>query len=241
MNTQQRKLIAAMSLCAGILVAASGPAQAALISSADGKTVYDTDLDITWLSNANLAATNTFGLSYGVDYGTDIYGWSTIINSNGSMTTKGAVAWITALNAANYLGYNDWRLPLNGTCSGYNCSGSEMGDLYYDELGGVAGYPISSTHNANYDLFNNLQTTDTNSGYSIQYAQYWTGTMTMQPWHAGLFGMSGGYQSYNVYGQNAFTMVVRSGQVSTVPVPAAAWLFGSGLLGLVGVARRKAV
>lgn len=27
--------------------------------------------------------------------------------------------------------------------------------------------------------------------------------------------------------------------VSTVPVPAAAWLFGSGLLGLIGVARRK--
>ena len=29
------------------------------------------------------------------------------------------------------------------------------------------------------------------------------------------------------------------GVVSAVPVPAAAWLFGSGLLGLVGVARRK--
>ncbi len=28
--------------------------------------------------------------------------------------------------------------------------------------------------------------------------------------------------------------------VSTVPVPAAAWLFGSGLLGLIGLARRKA-
>jgi len=27
--------------------------------------------------------------------------------------------------------------------------------------------------------------------------------------------------------------------VSTVPIPAAVWLFGSGLLGLVGVARRK--
>ena len=27
--------------------------------------------------------------------------------------------------------------------------------------------------------------------------------------------------------------------VSTVPVPAAVWLFGSGLLGLVGIARRK--
>ena len=30
-----------------------------------------------------------------------------------------------------------------------------------------------------------------------------------------------------------------AGQVSAVPVPAAAWLFGSGLLGLVGIARRK--
>lgn len=30
-------------------------------------------------------------------------------------------------------------------------------------------------------------------------------------------------------------------EVSTVPVPAAAWLFGSGLLGLAGVARRKKV
>jgi hypothetical protein len=29
------------------------------------------------------------------------------------------------------------------------------------------------------------------------------------------------------------------GTVSTVPVPATAWLFGSGLLGLVGIARRK--
>jgi hypothetical protein len=34
---------------------------------------------------------------------------------------------------------------------------------------------------------------------------------------------------------------VIEGSVSTVPVPAAAWLFGSGLLGLVGVARRKKV
>lgn len=29
------------------------------------------------------------------------------------------------------------------------------------------------------------------------------------------------------------------GQVSTIPIPAAMWLFGSGLLGLVGIARRK--
>ena len=32
-----------------------------------------------------------------------------------------------------------------------------------------------------------------------------------------------------------------SGSIGIVPVPAAVWLFGSGLLGLVGIARRKKV
>jgi hypothetical protein len=32
----------------------------------------------------------------------------------------------------------------------------------------------------------------------------------------------------------------KDGSVTVVPVPAAVWLFGSGLLGLIGVARRKA-
>ena len=42
-------------------------------------------------------------------------------------------------------------------------------------------------------------------------------------------------------GQNAafdFTSITAS-NASVIPVPAAVWLFGSGLLGLVGVARRR--
>jgi hypothetical protein len=35
-----------------------------------------------------------------------------------------------------------------------------------------------------------------------------------------------------------FTSVVNM-QISQVPVPAAVWLFGSGLLGLIGIVRRK--
>ena len=34
-------------------------------------------------------------------------------------------------------------------------------------------------------------------------------------------------------------LVVRVSGASVVPVPAAVWLFGSGLLGLVGIARRN--
>ncbi len=44
--------------------------------------------------------------------------------------------------------------------------------------------------------------------------------------------------SFSSSSTTSFSMTVSS--VSPVPVPAAAWLFGSGLLGLVGIARRKA-
>ncbi len=38
---------------------------------------------------------------------------------------------------------------------------------------------------------------------------------------------------------NDFVVMVGSVEPTSVPVPAAVWLFGSGLLGLVGIARRK--
>ena len=44
---------------------------------------------------------------------------------------------------------------------------------------------------------------------------------------------------YAVYA--VWTEAGAGAPVSTVPIPAAAWLFGSGLLGLIGVARRKKV
>ena len=246
MKTSQALLLAA-ALSAGLL-AATG-ANATLVGSADGKTVWDADISggITWLSNANLAATETFGLSYGVNYGTDIYGNQSIINSNGSMTWGGAMKWIGAMNAFNggvgYLGYNDWRLPTTlqpdascgtqsgGESYGYYCTGSEMGHLFLSELGEAAGQPLSSSADPDKAKFTNLQS-----------LHYWSGTeyapVTNRAWN---FNTNYGYQyaDYKVY--NMFAMAVRPGQVAAVPVPAAAWLLGSGLLGLIGVARRRLV
>ena len=45
-----------------------------------------------------------------------------------------------------------------------------------------------------------------------------------------------GANSYNVVFSNGTVVEV---DVQVIPVPAAVWLFGSGLLGLVGIARRK--
>ncbi|MGB5537784.1 MAG: DUF4114 domain-containing protein, partial [Thiogranum sp.] len=41
-------------------------------------------------------------------------------------------------------------------------------------------------------------------------------------------------------GDRDFNDVVVEASVAPVPIPAAVWLFGSGLLGLIGIARRKA-
>jgi len=209
----------------------AGGAQAALVSRLGGQAVYDTDFNITWLADAHLAASNTFGVTGIV---------------NGAMTWDKANEWIAAMNTANYLGYSDWRLPttlqpdpscgqLGGYSSGY-CTGSEMGHLFYGELGGVAGQSIVTTHNANYSLFSNVP----NDAFDA----YWSGTSHhLNPGYAGDFSFLSGYQWYFDKGGAFRAWAVRPGDSAlgapVVPVPAAAWLLGSAL-GVLGAVRRKA-
>ena len=89
----------------------------------DFRAVYDTDLDITWLADANAGAGSAF------DDGASA--------SDGLMTWANAVAWAESYSLE---GFTDWRLPTtlqpdpacdaqgnNGSSSGFNCTGSEMG------------------------------------------------------------------------------------------------------------------
>lgn len=101
------------------------------------RTVYDADADVTWLADANLAATESFGVEG--------------IARSGAMRHDTAVAWVKAMNAADhgkgYLGRKDWVLPPSvqpdETCSqnnfGFGCTGSPLGRLYYRLLGLRAG------------------------------------------------------------------------------------------------------
>ena len=152
------------------------------------------------------------------------------------------------MNTANYLGFNDWRLPatlvpdngctnLDGSLrtdsGGWNCTGSEMGHLYYDEFGGM---PQGSTNNL---IVNNP---DELAKFSdIPSGDFWSGTELDedQAFTFRFWGLNGGTQINSGKPTLGYGWAVRDGGVSSVPVPAAVWLFGSGLLGLVGLARRK--
>jgi len=84
-----------------------------------GGLIYDTDLDITWMQDANYANTSNY-------QGTN--------HINGQMQWEDAKIWAGSLV---YQGYNDWRLPkmeINGLpCTGVDCMQTEALHLFNNE------------------------------------------------------------------------------------------------------------
>lgn len=192
-------------------VGLASPAQAALIAKMGGAVVYDTDLKISWLANANLASTNTFGL--------------------GGVTSGGLMNWVTQqsfvaeMNAANYLGFSDWRLPSafnqdgSAPCNGYNCSGSELGHLFYTEIRATRLNSILTGDSTGLAKFNNVQSYD-----------YWTGTQYEPGTSAWLFTTDAGAQVHYLENALGYIWPVRSGDVAVVPEPVITWLLGIGAI-----------
>jgi len=171
-------MIVFATLAMGLSATAS---QAALESRLGGQAVYDTVLNITWLADANFAATNSFGVSG--------------IQPDGSMNWFTAQSWIAEMNASNYLGYNDWRLPstnpVNGSFNyflsyngytdvGYNISApgsehpgstaSELAYMYYVNLDNKASYNSDTSPQIGSGLVN------TGSFTNLQQGTYLSGT-----------------------------------------------------------------
>jgi hypothetical protein len=253
-----KSLLGVLALCT-----VSAAANAALVgrdlngSAGSFEAYYDTTLNITWLANANLALTNTFGVSG--------------INAQGRMEWDTANTYIAAMNTANYLGISTWRLPemydignngcavnslasYNGGDCGYNVvstgpQASELASMFYDTLGNFAAYttagalcttypnpcprwqntaPFSNLAAANFYWYGQDTTTDSTG---IDY-----GAPAGYAWY---FGPSGAQRPQDKVGSFYNAWAVVDGDVAVVPVPAAVWLFGSAL-GLLGVARRRA-
>jgi len=163
-------------------------------------------------------------------------------------------SWASGLDSAltiNLDGYtvdwenNSWRLPMTvdgyyiwgydgSTTAGYTITSSEMGHLYYEELGNLGEYDTSGNPQSGYGLKN------TGDFDNLVASWYWSGTeyasVQNNAWN---FVMDYGIQNYFYKEVNAYGLAVRSGQVSAVPVPGAIWLFGTGLAGLSVLKKRK--
>ncbi len=189
-------------------------AQAALYDRGNG-LIYDDVLDITWMQDANYAQTTGY-------------------DADGLMTWADANAWADQLS---YGGFDDWRLASagNAPASGVNVTTGELGHMFYNNLGNTATTSISG----------NVSFTDatpgggTESFLNVQSFVYWYGEeYAPDTSFAWAFYTDFGGQSTNYKYGSGYSWAVRAGDVSSVPVPAAAWLFGTALLGLVGVKRR---
>lgn len=224
-----RRRYAMRGILALVVLLTGTAAQAALLGRApltpggtDYQAYYDTAFDVTWLADANLAATVDFGVSG--------------IPTGGYMTWAKSEEWIQGMNAATYLGASDWRLPASGSgCDGqFNCTNSELSNLYYVTLLGIAGVPLAMSHGPNYDLFANIEV-----GGGVK---YWSATdyapQAPQAAYTFWFGSYHGLQSYDFKSYNGYAWALRDGDINMVPVPAVGVLFGSAL-GVMGWMRRK--
>jgi hypothetical protein len=183
---------------------------------------YDADLNITWLADANAAG--------------------------GILNFPMANDWADAFSLG---GYTNWRLPnvidtgaagcdeaYTGTDCGWNVdlATGEMAHMFYVTLGNTPRYDESGILQVGFGL--------SNSGpfSSLMGDAYWTNTSYVpnntRAWY---FNNEGGYQGDWAKTGEFYSWAVHDGDIGTavVPIPAAVWLFGSGLLGFSGFGMRR--
>ncbi len=229
-----------MMLVAGLLLGLSGQtAKAALYDRGSG-LIYDDVLNITWLKDANYAKTSGF-------------------DGDGQMDWNTANAWAGNLvyhDSVRNIDYSDWRLPtVPARCnSGPSCVGnqidpsdSELAYMYSVNLGNTSQLDNDGNPNPGWSNPPNASFQDAangnaaNSFTNLESYGYWTEReWTGNPDTAWFFNPAFGNQLTEYKIDEFHGWAVRAGDVTSVPLPGAIWLFGSALIvGFKNLTTRK--
>jgi hypothetical protein len=177
-----------------------------------GGLIYDSFSNITWLQNANYNPDWFWSNWYdAVDVAEDF-----VYEDTSGSFTKYWVNWRLA---------SAYNIDGSGPCSGYNCTQSEMGHLYYVDLGNTAG-----------------ALTNTGIFQNIQAGHYWLGEPNF--WY---FNWATGVQGY---ADCMYVWPVLDGDVANltnyllynpndIPEPSTIILLSAGILGLAGLRRKR--
>lgn len=169
-----------LSVLAMTVVGLSVPAHAQLVDMHDG-TIYDTETQLSWQKDAGAA---------------------------GKKSWDQAIAWAACLNdGSGFAGLTGWRLPNADAVCGFNdnCTNSEMGHLFYTELGNktiVIDEPGDALKN-------------TGPFTNVQHFYYWSGQASLywdrKPNFAWTFAFDSGNQGPRIKDQAAYAWAVRPG------------------------------
>jgi hypothetical protein len=153
-----------------------------LTLAGSGKLVYDSNQNVYWLADANLAGDPQVRKMLGAT--------GLKINADGTMDYPTALQWVALLKKYNhgqgYLGHANWQLPVtparDHTCSSLNvdnfgatCTGSALGNLYTVGLGKTFPDSVVPDFSATIGPFENVQpsmywTLDTDSGGQVTFS-----------------------------------------------------------------------
>lgn len=165
------------------------------------------------------------------------------------------------IHGVDHTGAGDWALQLY---NGFTSGGSTVGQQFLTSASGIAANDFGETYTVTFDLSATIyehfsQGTSNASGVVVQIlrantTELYSTTFSPGAWSGAQVFASQSFQyvgdgsgSINLQfhslndGNNLISGVVDSIEINTsaVPLPATAWLFGSALIGLAGIKRKK--